>query len=269
MTTFKEYLINEAKTLSYNPEFVFANKQVFDADFAVHPSSPEAQKVISKIQQPKIDHLAKMLDITWTMLFASNFEQRDWGNKRMVWSYILVGNDKEGNEIAYYKYEGGTAGAGQSHVYGNRKNKTKLSWLLDSTPAKAKERLGFTKIAAGGPIPTDEDELIKLLKRRFRKSRITHDDNGRMRLVIPLGVGRWSKRQEGLSFILKSWGKKTKVNYEHLDNAKEVKQGYHVPGKQKYHWIGPAKPHVVGTFDDVNEMLAKMRKAIKYYKDRY
>ena len=46
--TFIDYLI-EAKHIGYNPEFVFANKQVFDADIAINPNDEQAQKIINQL----------------------------------------------------------------------------------------------------------------------------------------------------------------------------------------------------------------------------
>ena len=267
MVTFKEYLITEAKLLGHAPEFKFASGQALDAEMAVDPNNGDAQRIISKVQRPKVDEVAKKLNLQWRMLFAKSHEQFDRfkrsGKPRLVWNYILVGNDPEGNEVAYYKYEAGP-GSGQSHVYGNRKNKTKLTWILDSTPAQAKEQLGFTKVKRGGPIPTDEADLVKFLKRRFRKATIIKDDKGHIRLVVRTGKNRWSKRQEGYSFVVRKWGKKTKVGYERLDGIKEIKKGYTVPTPSKYgRWMTGGKTHPVGLYDDVNTMLKDIRKIIK------
>ena len=82
--------------------------------------------------------------------------------RRPVWSYILVGNDAEGNEIAYYKYEGGTGGSGQSYVYGNKRNKTKLSILINSTSEEAKKLL-FKKKKAKQPT---QREIVRRIEQR-------------------------------------------------------------------------------------------------------
>ena len=259
MPSFKEYLINEAKSLNYNPEFVFANKQVFDADFAVHPSSTEAQKVVSKIQQPKIDDLAQKLDITWTMLFANSHEQHDrWrGTSRTVWSYIIVGNDPTGNEIAYYKYEAGP-GSGQSHVYGNRKNKTKLTWILDSTPGEARVRLGIAGSdvkKSSKPIPLDVEKLQRVLKTRFKKFRFTHDNRGQLRMVSPPFKG-YGNTKSAYSFSFKPYRNKVIVKYQRLYDAKEVKQGFRT---EVYY----DKATRLGSYDDMNQMAAAIRLHMK------
>jgi len=48
-----------------------------------------------------------------------------------TWTYSLFGKDSSGNEIIYDKYEGGTAGGGQSWVFKNKK-KIKASSFVQS-----------------------------------------------------------------------------------------------------------------------------------------
>ena len=72
--------------------------------------------------------------------------QRDWNKERPVWTYILVGTDQYDNEITYYKYEGGSSGSGQSYIYANKRNKTKLSWAIDNNNSEeaVRDRLGIS-----------------------------------------------------------------------------------------------------------------------------
>lgn len=262
--TFIEYLI-EAKSLNFNPEFVFANKQVFDAEMAVSPTSDEAQKIISKIQRPKIDDLAQKLEIQWTMLFAKSHEQHDrWrGTSRLVWSYILVGTDRNGNEIAYYKYEAGP-GSGQSHVYGNRKNKTKLTWVLGATPAQAREALELNKPTGEEvSVPSNKEELQTLLSKKFQKTRF-FDEGRSIRMTLPLKNDPYDNKRRAVTFLLKPYRNKIIVKYDVLYGAKDAKRGYNIPDP-KYPYLDryAETRDKVGSFTDTNKMIKAIRTARK------
>ena len=121
--------------------FIFANKQKFVPDAFISPGTDQAHQILGR-QLLKVNKLTDILGIEWTGMYVKQIQQFLRGDRsRPVWSYILVGKDQDGNEIAYYKYEGGTSGSGQSYVYSNKRNKTKLSILIKSTPEEAKKLL--------------------------------------------------------------------------------------------------------------------------------
>ena len=139
--------LHEAQYAYRAEPFVFANNQKFVPDALISPDTDQAEQILGRIQLPKVNKLAEILGIEWNAMHVKRFAQdqgygyRQGSRQRMVWSYILVGTDEDGNEIAYYKYEGGTGGSGQSYVYSNKRNKTKLSILLKSTTEEAKRML--------------------------------------------------------------------------------------------------------------------------------
>lgn len=141
--------LKEAQYAYRAEPFIFANKQKFVPDALISPDTEQAETILGRVQLPKVNKLADILGIEWNAMYVKRFMQSKAYNTkqgRMVWSYILVGTDEDGNEIAYYKYEGGTGGSGQSYVYSNKRNKTKLSILLKSTTEEAKKMLqGRTK----------------------------------------------------------------------------------------------------------------------------
>lgn len=129
MITFKEF-ISEARYAFGKDAYEFINKRTFDADALISPNTADARKILGR-QQGKVDALADKLGITWNAFYVKRFDQFHFQKVRPVWTYILVGTDQMKNEIAYYKYEGGTSGSGQSYIYANKRNKRKLSWVIN------------------------------------------------------------------------------------------------------------------------------------------
>ncbi len=135
--------ITEAQYAYRGEPYTFAGGRKFVPDALISPNSDQANKILGRQQLPKVNKLAEILGVEWNAMYVKRFMQGRAYNTtrgRMVWSYILVGEDQEGNEIAYYKYEGGTSGSGQSWVYSNKQNKIKLSFILNS-PERAKKIL--------------------------------------------------------------------------------------------------------------------------------
>lgn len=141
--TFKEFLV-EAKYAFGKDEYEFINKRTFKPDALISPHSQQAQKILGR-QLPKVETLATKLGIEWKAFYVKRFVQRDYRKERLVWTYILVGTDQYDNEITYYKYEGGTSGSGQSYIYANKRNRTKLSWAIDTsnTEINVRKKLGI------------------------------------------------------------------------------------------------------------------------------
>lgn len=130
-------------------------RRTFEAERVFDYGTKQANDVLGQ-QQKKVERVADKLNITWKKLYVKRIWRRQRGGypdlqirtfvrrpDKQIFTYVLVGNDSEGNEFKYYKYEAHSPQSGQSYVYGNDRNQIKLSWVLHRSVSAedAKNRL--------------------------------------------------------------------------------------------------------------------------------
>ena len=272
--------ILEARYMAPPANYALTNTgRVFNADARISPDFDDAKKILGR-QLPKVTQLAKKLGIKWTDFYVKQFLQQPdylnrykWvGNKRekrpprKVWTYVLVGHDKNNNEIAYLKYEGGTGGSGRSTVYANKKNETKLSTLLASTPAQCKAKLGITNqpnqpdATEPSSLPKNIKELYPYLKKAFGRNKMAkfvEDDRGKLRLAF----NKKGAIKSGLSFKF-FWHKgNISVNCEHL-NGRDRTRGY---STQPRSWTFKQS---VGKYSNIPSLISGIKEYVRAHYNR-
>lgn len=235
--------------------------------------TPEADKILG-IQLPKVKTAAEVMGVEWKMLYAKQFVQHPGymgGKKRPVWTYALTGNDRDGTEVTYWKYEGQVAGGGQSHVYVDKDthSKTKLSWIIDPKnkvkaknypkkylEGKKKRAAQMEKMRKRKLTDKDIRRLIvsSNIYQGFKADGVRLEHIFRWRLIFlvnptsdnlygrPLGTA--------YSFIPMSGGR-IKVRYERLLGDHEIKQGYA---------DSTATLNTLGIFDSMSDALRSVKK---------
>jgi hypothetical protein len=166
----------------------------FDAKI-IEPYGSTKSKEILKTQQAKVDTAAEVLGVQWKILYANRFMQGSsymTSNKHShpAWTYVLVGEDDKGNEVAYWKYEGAVAGGGQSHIFVNKDKRTKeklsniidpknLKWAQNYIPniLKYVAKDNAEKAALKGKKKLTHEEIGEKLKKSARLRNIISQGN--------------------------------------------------------------------------------------------
>ncbi len=243
----------------------------------IEPYGSETASKILKTQQAKIDTAAKVMGVTWKILYANQFSQNGgYMNRkanRPVWTYVLVGEDSKGNEVSYWKYEGAVAGGGQSHVFVNKdkNSKEKLSNIIDPKNKNWASKYIQQSIAAGAKREADKaalkgkkkltvDELGELLQKSVKLKNILAKHNAR--LVKPKDLN-WrvvkmpkTDKGYGRAYIFKPSNQgRVKLLHSYLDGKRELKRGYSD--------FGGATDY--GVHNTLNDAISRMMIGFKYY----
>jgi hypothetical protein len=148
----------------------------FEATIIEPYGSDLANKII-KTQQAKVQEAGEILGVTWELLYAKQFMQGPhyyYRNRKPhpAWTYVLVGHDDKGNEVAYWKYEGAVAGGGQSNIFVNKdkNSKIKLSDIL--YPKNRKWAVNYVQTAVENKAKLDAEKAELKTKKKLTDEEI-------------------------------------------------------------------------------------------------
>jgi hypothetical protein len=224
---------------------------VFDAKVVVPYDSDEAKKIL-RTQLPKVETAAEVMGVTWKVLYATQFMQgADYmstgKHSHPAWTYVLVGSDSKGNEVAYWKYEGQVAGGGQSNVFVNKdkNSKEKLSNIIDSKNKKWASKYVAASVEAGAKNAADKaalkgkkkltvDELGTLLQKAPKVRNLVAKGNAKVMKpeglnwrVVNRAPAKPKKKPAGRAYIFKPSSQgRVKLIHQGLYGITELKRGY-------------------------------------------